>query len=156
MNDGSITGSFLKILPEMSIAQRQHIRFSLDIPAIRQLKYGESVETTLHQISIGGCLLEWDENIYVGDEVRLLAKMQNGNFLPLNGKALYIFDGIGIGINFTEITKFEQELLAKIISHSLRVQNLPLQIDPFAEPKRSFITERPPQPEILSLDDSND
>ncbi|MCW5958838.1 MAG: PilZ domain-containing protein [Pyrinomonadaceae bacterium] len=134
----------------MSIAQRQHIRFSLDIPAIRQLKYGESVETLLHQISIGGCLLEWDENIFVGDEIRLLARMQNGNYLPLNGKALYIFDGIGIGINFMDITKFEQELLAKIISNSLRAQNLPLQIDPFDQPKRSFSTESETDAKMLS------
>lgn len=134
----------------MSIEQRRHIRFSLDIPAIRQSKYGEAVETILHQVSIGGCLLEWDENIYVGDELRILIRLPNKNYIPLTGKALYIFDGIGIGIKFMEITKFEQELLAKIIFHSLETQNLPIPIDPFAQPKKSFDPDQPPMPRILS------
>lgn len=134
----------------MGIEQRRHIRFSLDIPAIRQLKYGESVETIMHQISIGGCLLEWDENIFVGDELRILTHLPNGNYLPLIGKALYIFNGVGIGVRFFDITKFEQELLAKIIFHSLEVQNLPLPIDPFAHPKKTYDPDAPPIPRILT------
>ena len=134
----------------MSIEQRRHIRFSLDIPAIRQSKYGEAVETVLHQISIGGCLLEWDENIFVGDELRILAHLPNKNYIPLTGKALYIFDGIGIGIRFLDITKFEQELLAKIIFHSLESQNLPIPIDPFAHPKKTYDPDQPPMPKILT------
>lgn len=137
----------------MSIAQRQHIRFSLDIPAIRQMKFGENIETVLHQISIGGCLLEWDENVYVGDEIRILAPLPNGNFLPLTGKALYIFDGIGIGITFMDITQFEQELLAKIISHSLEIQNLPVQVDPFAQPRKNFRSNEPPEPSLILEED---
>lgn len=133
----------------MGIEQRRHIRFSLDIPAIRQSKYGEAIQTILHQISIGGCLLEWDENIFVGDELRILAQLPNGNYLPLMGKALYIFNGVGIGMRFLDITKFEQELLAKIITHSLEVQNLPIPIDPFAQPKKTYEPDDPPMPQIL-------
>lgn len=134
----------------MGIEQRRHIRFSLDIPAIRQAKYGEAIETILHQISIGGCLLEWDDNIFIGDELRILARLPNGNFLPLTGKALYIFNGVGIGIRFLEITKFEQELLAKIITHSLEAQNLPVPIDPFAQPRKTYDPNEPPMPRILN------
>src|SRR4051794_30063444 len=43
-------------LPPMSINQRQHIRFSLDIPAIYS-RFGEKQETRLEQISIGGCFM---------------------------------------------------------------------------------------------------
>lgn len=134
----------------MGIEQRRHIRFSLDIPAIRQSKYGEAVEINLHQISIGGCLFEWDENIFVGDEIRILARLPNGNYLPLIGKALYIFNGIGIGMQFVDITKFEQELLAKIIIHSLEMQNLPVPIDPFAHPKKIYEPDDPPMPQIFT------
>ena len=119
----------------MGIEQRRHIRFSLDIPAIRYTKYGEAVETMISQISIGGCLAEWEENIYVGDEFRLLLQLPNKNFLPLICKAMYKFADNGIGTKFLDITQFEQELLAKIISASLEKQGLPLQIDPFAQPK---------------------
>lgn len=121
----------------MGIEQRRHIRFSLDIPAVRYTKYGEAVQTMISQISIGGCLAEWDENVYVGDEFRLLIQLPNKNFLPLTGKAMYKFEDNGIGTKFLDITQFEQELLAKIISHALERQGLPLQVDPFALPKTS-------------------
>lgn len=119
----------------MSIEQRQHIRFSLDIPAVRFTKYGEAVETTLGQISIGGCLAEWDESVFVGDEFRLLLQLPNKNFLPLMCKALYRFVDNGIGAKFLNITQFEQELITKVITQNLEKQGLPLQVSPFAQPK---------------------
>lgn len=121
----------------MSIEQRRHIRFSLDIPAVRHTKYGEAAEIALNQISIGGCLTEWDENVFVGDEFRLLLQLPNKNFLPLACKVLYKFEGNGIGVKFSAITLFEQELITKIISQTLERQGLPLQVDPFAQPKNS-------------------
>jgi len=127
----------------MGIEHRRHIRFSLDIPAIRYTKYGEAIETVINQISIGGCLAEWDENVYVGDEFRLLLQLPNKNYLPLNCKALYKFADNGIGTRFLDITQFEQELLAKIISNTLEKQGLPLQVDPFALPKKPVINEVP-------------
>ncbi len=120
----------------MSINQRQHIRFSLDIPAIRYSKFGEKQETLLHQISIGGCLLEWDENLLTGEVFRLEIQLPNGNWLPLVCKVLYKFEDNGIGAKFIDITKFEQELVGKIISHYLSREGLPFQVDPFAQPPK--------------------
>jgi hypothetical protein len=127
----------------MSNEQRRHIRFSLDIPAIRCTKYGEAVETTILQVSIGGCLVEWDENVYTGDEFRLLIQLPNKNFVPLLGKALYKFENNGIGTKFLDITQFEQELVSSIISHHLAQQGLPMQVDPFAVPRRLLINQTP-------------
>ena len=118
----------------MSIEQRRHVRFSLDIPAIRYTKQGEAVQTQITQISLGGCLAEWDDSVYIGDEFRMLVQLPNRNYLPLACKAIYKFAEGGIGAKFTDITLFEQELLAKIISHTLAEHGLPLQIDPFAQP----------------------
>ena len=120
----------------MTEHQRQHIRFSLDIPAVRFTKFGEKQETLLHQISIGGCLAEWDENVFTGDEFRLEIQMRNKNWLPLKCKALYRFENNGIGIKFIDITRFEQELIVRIISDSLAQEGLPMQIDPFSQPQR--------------------
>lgn len=118
----------------MSINRRKHIRFSLDIPATIQLKYGERQGTVLQQISIGGCFTGWEENIYVGDEFRIEIELPNKNFLPLECRALYRFDHTGIGVRFTDISRFEQQLITKIISHKLEEQGVPLQIDPFTVP----------------------
>ena len=128
----------------MSIEQRRHVRFSLDIPAIRYTKYGEAAEIAVTQISIGGCLTEWDENLYPGDEFRLLIPLPNKNFVPLTCKVLYKFEGNGIGVQFLTITQFEQELLSKIITQTLERQGLPVAVDPFAQPKKIFVKNETP------------
>jgi len=118
----------------MSISQRRYIRFSFDIPALLITKFGERHETILQQISIGGCFTEWEENIYTGDEFRLEIELPNKNRLPLKCKALYRFEDTGIGVKFLNITQFEQQLIAKIISHRLAIEGLPIEVDPFGQP----------------------
>lgn len=130
----------------MSIEKRQFIRFSLDIPAMRYTRYGEAVPTILHQISIGGCLTEWDENLFVGEEFRLLITLPNKNFLPLTGKVLYRSADNGVGVRFLGITQFEQELVSQIISQNLEDQGLPLQVDVFKlPPTYAPLKDRQPQ-----------
>lgn len=126
----------------MSISQRQHIRFSLDIPATIISKTGDRRKTTLQQISIGGCFTGWEEDLYIGDEFRLEIELPNGNYLPLHCKALYRFDHTGIGVKFIDITQFEQELISQIISHRLDREGVPMQVDPFHIPP-AFIGEHP-------------
>jgi len=124
----------------MSISQRQHIRFSLDVPAWIYTKFGEKQQTVLQQISIGGCFTGWEENIYIGDEFRVEIQLPNGNYLPLQCKALYRFDHTGIGVKFVDISQFEQELISAIIAARLDAEGVPLQIDPFTPPP-TFIAE---------------
>ena len=133
----------------MSINQRQHIRFSLDIPAFIYTKFGEKQETRLQQISIGGCFTGWEENIYIGDEFRMEIELPNKNFLPLACKALYRFDHTGIGIRFTDVSQFEQELISKIIANKLDLEGVPLQIDPFTLPP-TFVGDDP-SPRITDI-----
>ena len=128
----------------MSINQRQHIRFSLDIPATLITRFGEKQETLIHQISVGGCLLEWDDNILTGDIFRLEIQLPNKNWLPLYCKALYRFEDNGIGARFIDITKFEQELIGKIITYHFAEQGLPTQVDPFAQPPKFSARKREP------------
>ena len=118
----------------MSIHQRKHIRFSLDIPAIIYTKYGERQETRLEQISIGGCFTGWEENIYPGDEFRLEIELPNGNRLPVACKAIYRFDDTGIGVRFSDISRFEQDLISSVIADRLASEGLPMEVDPFSLP----------------------
>lgn len=138
----------------MSINQRQHIRFSLDIPAFIYTKFGEKQETRLQQISIGGCFTGWEENIYIGDEFRMEIELPNGNYLPLQCRALYRFDHTGIGVKFLDITEFEQELISKIIAHRLQMEGVPLQIDPFMLPP-TFVKDDP-APRITEIREKRD
>ena len=118
----------------MSIDQRRFIRFSLDLPAYLFKSGGEFVKIFIRQISIGGCLTEWDDDVFTGDNFRLELELPNRNRLPLLCKALYKFEGRGIGAKFIDITRFEQELLRQLISQTLENDGLPLLVDPFAEP----------------------
>ena len=122
----------------MSINQRRHVRFSLDIPAILVTKYGEKQHTLLQQISVGGCFTDWEENIYAGDEFRLEIELPNKNRLPLSCKAVYRFEDTGIGVKFLNISLFEQELISQIIAYRMEAEGVPLSVSPFDEP-RSFL-----------------
>lgn len=138
----------------MSINQRQHIRFSLDIPAIIHGKFGERQETKLQQISIGGCFTGWEDNILIGDEFRMEIELPNGNYLPLQCRALYRFDHTGIGVKFIDICKFEQELISRIIATKLESEGVPLQIDPFMLPP-TFVGDDP-SPRVTDIREMRD
>ncbi len=129
----------------MSINERKHTRFSLDIPAMLVSKYGERRITLLQQISIGGCFTDWEENIYPGDEFRLEIDLPNGNRLPLKCKAIYRFEDTGIGVRFVDITQFEQEFISKIISDRMKREGLPDHIDPFHQPSKFIEPDETPQ-----------
>ena len=148
------SASFGSSCTQMSINQRQHVRFSLDIPAIIYTKYGEKQHTILQQISIGGGFTGWEENIYIGDEFRMEIELPNKNYLPLACKALYRFEHTGIGVKFIDISKFEQELITKIIAHKLEVEGVPLQIDPFTLPP-TFVGDDP-SPRITDIRQKRD
>jgi PilZ domain len=137
----------------MPIEQRQHIRFSLDIPAVRYNKFGEKFDIMLQQISVGGCLAEWDDNLFTGDEFRMEIDLPNGNRLPLVCKVLYLFEDNGVGVKFVDLTKFEQELVSKIISHRLDQEGLPVQVSAFSQPRRFA---NPDEPKITGRDDEKE
>lgn len=132
----------------MSSEQRKHVRFSLDIPMVRYTPAGEAVGTLITQIGLGGCVVEWSENIYIGDEFRMLVRLPNLNFLPLTCKAIYKLADPGVGVKFLYLSLFEQELLAKIITQTLEKQGLPVLIDPFAPPKKVFVSDAPPSSDV--------
>ncbi len=119
----------------MSINKRRHIRLTLNIPAFRIAETGEKVGIMVYQISIGGCFIEWDENFEKDQEFRLEIRLPNQNWLPLQCQALYFAKSDGIGIKFLNITQFEQELIAQIMSESLAEEGIPLKVDPFSAPK---------------------
>ena len=125
----------------MSISQRKHIRLTLDIPAVRFTENGERINTLLYQISVGGCLIEWDESVEEEQEFRMEIQLPDHNWLPLSCKALYRFQDDGIGIQFVEITEFEQQLVASVMSNNLEQEGIPCEVDLLSKPKQ-YIRDR--------------
>ena len=124
----------------MSAEKRRFIRFSLDIPALRHKKNGEVVQTVLHDVSLNGCLAEWDEITMAGDEFRIEIELPNKNRLPVLCRALHRFPDRGIGVLFIDLSRFERELLGQIISQNIGDDGLAAMIDPFAVPP-TFVAE---------------
>ena len=120
----------------MSVEKRRFIRFSLDIAITRITENGNIFPSFIRQVSVGGCLADWEDSIFEGDQFRIEIQLPNKNKLPLMCKAIYRFVGKGIGLKFHEITQFEQELLAQIISENLESEGLPVLVDPFTQPPK--------------------
>ena len=96
---------------------------------------GERLETLIYQISVGGCLIEWDETIRKGERFRMEIQLPNLNWLPLYCKAVYSFTDDAIGIQFEDISQFEQDLLVEVMSNKLTREGIPFDFDPYATPK---------------------
>jgi PilZ domain len=122
----------------VSSETRQYIRFSITLQARRQLPGDRISPVLVKQISLGGCMVEWDENAAIGEKIRIEVLLANGNWLPLTGKILYRMPENGLGIKFQEITQFEQEILANLIQIQMERRGLPYQ-NPFALPEVSKI-----------------
>lgn len=120
----------------MSIEKRRYIRFSLDIPINRFTEDGNTVQTFMRQVSVGGCLTDWEESMNEGDEFRIEIQLPNKNKLPIQCKAIYKYTGRGMGIKFQDVSQFEQELIAQIISENLESEGLPVLVDPFTMPPK--------------------
>lgn len=129
----------------MSIEQRRHTRFSIEVPADIITSHGERQPTVLQQISIGGCFTGWEENIFAGDEFRIELPLPNGNRLPLSCRAVYRFENTGVGVRFQDMTAFEESLVAKVIMAKLHAEGLPVDVDPLMQPAAMRSTHgRPP------------
>jgi PilZ domain len=122
----------------VSAETRQYIRFSITLQARRQLSGDRISPVLVKQISLGGCMVEWDENATIGEKIRVEVLLANGNWLPLIGKILYRMPENGLGIKFQDITQFEQELLANLIQTQMERRGLPYQ-NPFALPEVSKV-----------------
>jgi hypothetical protein len=97
-------------------------------------KNGDALQIIVRDVSLGGCLMDWDENIFPGQEFRIELELPNKNRLPLLCKILYKSANRGIGAKFIDVSQFEQELLGQIISQNLEDDGVSLAVDPFAMP----------------------
>ena len=108
---------------------------AVDLPAYRINANGEKLETLIYQIGVGGCLISWDESLQKGERFRMELQLPNLNWLPLSCKAVYCFTEDAVGVQFEDISKFEQDLLVEIMSNKLTRDGIPFEFDPYSPPK---------------------
>jgi hypothetical protein len=128
---------FGKNFTNMRVERRKYSRFSFVQLAERETVFHAFVKIRVWETSVGGCFVEWFEDARLGDEFRLKMRLPNGNFVPLVCKIIYRFTGIGVGVKFLELTKFEQDLVAEIIKFEMRRQ-FKTEVEPFAPPEKFY------------------
>jgi hypothetical protein len=114
--------------------QRKYIRFPLTLQARRLDENGDSHAFLLREIGLGGCLIDWIENSYVGERTRIELLLNNGNWFPVNVKVLYRIPEKHLGLKFIDMTLFEKEVVSKLITEAADAQNLQIE-NPFAKPQ---------------------
>lgn len=117
----------------MSTSQRQYTRFALDVEARVRTAAGERVEAAIADLSLGGCLFEgvWVEA--AGERFGVEIRLPNGNWLPLECVRVRCEDD-AVAVQFTDVTLFQQDLLASVISHASRKAGIPERTDLLAAP----------------------
>jgi hypothetical protein len=117
----------------MSENQRKYLRFPITLQARRNSSDGETFPFVIREIGLGGCLCDWIEMSYVGQKSRMEILLQNGNWFPVNVKILYRIPDRHVGMKFLDLTLFEQEVIASLITGVSEKQKVEIQ-NPFAEP----------------------
>jgi hypothetical protein len=117
----------------MSENQRKYVRFPITLQARKNSGDGETFPFVIREIGLGGCLTDWIEMSYVGEKGRMEILLQNGNWFPVNVKILYRIPDRHIGMKFLDLTLFEQEVIADLITGISEKQNVAVQ-NPFTQP----------------------
>lgn len=131
--------------------RRKYERFSFILEAQREDEKGASAKVRVLEISVTGCFVEWFDDARLGDGFRLKIPLANGNFLPVFCKIIYRFTNIGVGVQFPDLTEFEQDLIAETIRFQMRKQ-FNATVEPFALPDGFYdFSEKKPETQFVDV-----
>ena len=72
-------------------------------------------DARISDISPGGCYVDTIAQIPVGEPLSLTLTGLNGEILNFNGRVAYVLDGMGFGVEFTDLTDAHREFLGQVI-----------------------------------------
>lgn len=72
--------------------------------------------TRISDISAGGCYIDTIAQIPVGESLRIHISDVNGGTMQFSGNVAYILEGVGFGVEFTNLTDAHREFLAKLLA----------------------------------------
>ena len=73
-------------------------------------------EARIEDLSLGGCFVNTQGRVDIGEVVGVEVKLPSGEWLPLRGEVASYQEGIGFGLLFTFITDDEEQALREIIN----------------------------------------
>ncbi|MDQ3254042.1 MAG: PilZ domain-containing protein [Acidobacteriota bacterium] len=96
------------------IDQRTHQRAQLPLK-VRWLNTS-AVYTTRHSdISLGGCYLDVNAPVQVGQRISFVIQLPSERGLSLHGEVVHQRQKLGFGIRFTDLHESSQQRLARLI-----------------------------------------
>jgi hypothetical protein len=72
-------------------------------------------EARIEDLSLGGCFVNTNGRVDIGEVVGVEIKLPSGEWLPLRGEVASYQEGIGFGLLFTFLTDDEEQALREII-----------------------------------------
>ena len=72
-------------------------------------------EARIEDLSVGGCFVNTNGRVDIGEDVVVAVKLPSGEWLQLNGTVVSYQIGIGFGMVFTVLTDVEEEAIRELI-----------------------------------------
>ena len=70
----------------------------------------------ISDISMGGCYIDTIAQIPIGESLSIDLAATSGESMQFNGKVAYLLDGMGIGVEFTDLTDQHRDFLSRLVS----------------------------------------
>ena len=72
-------------------------------------------EARIEDLSVGGCFVNTNGRVDIGEDVVVEIKLPAGDWLQLSGKVVSFQMGIGFGVVFTLLTDIDEEAIRELI-----------------------------------------
>ncbi len=98
----------------MTINRRSDERISINLPARWDGLSGKH-EARIEDLSMGGCFVNTQGRVDVGEIVGVEIKLPSGEWLKLRGEVASFIAGTGFGVLFTFLTEDEAQAIGELI-----------------------------------------
>jgi Tfp pilus assembly protein PilZ len=72
-------------------------------------------EARLEDLSLGGCFVNTNGRVDIGEDVVVEIKLPAGDWLQLNGTVVNFQQGIGFGVVFSMLTEVDEEAIRELL-----------------------------------------
>jgi hypothetical protein len=98
----------------MDNERREEERVQVNLP-VRWDGLTGAHESRIEDLSLGGCYVNTNGRVEIGEVIGVEIKMPSGEWLPLRGEVTSYQEGIGFGLLFTFLTEDEEFSLRELI-----------------------------------------
>jgi len=72
----------------------------------------------ISDLSLGGVYIESLGTVTIGESISFEIQLPTGNWMPLKGKVIYCHTNLGFGVEFSQLSEAEKDLLADLIEYA--------------------------------------